>query len=105
MQTDDRLSEAELVDIARLAAASQALVRDDEEARDVASAVAELRRIGEESAPRMARELRKLYERERVLQVEAEQLRAELVRTREDTEPRMASMLSANEHGDDWRDG
>ena len=37
------------------------------------------------AAPRMARELRRLYERERVLRVEAEQLRAELVRTREET--------------------
>lgn len=36
-------------------------------------------------AKRMARELRRLYECERVLRVEAEQLRAELVRTRAET--------------------
>ena len=34
---------------------------------------------------RMAHELRRLYERERVLRVEAEKLRAELVRTRAET--------------------
>ena len=83
--TDERFTEDELDDIARLAVVSYSLVRDDEGARIVSSAVQELRRIGEELAPRMARELRRLYERERVLQVEAEQLRAELVRTRAET--------------------